>query len=216
MEITLKPINLSDVGVITAILAFFYFALRQYLSSSISEKIKYEFSKELKALETNLNRTSTISIQHRELERNAIIEFHTMCTVQLSKILIAPKKYTRDRIEKYLELLEDIETFKISGTTSASNIHFIVVDNTLRDETNKLLRFMIDLTLEYQEKLTEILSELQKIISNDYDAYKHGYADMALIDKKIDEFSAFLDKYPEESYSYLNEYRETAKKYLLT
>jgi len=153
MEIKFDKINLTDIGVYTAIVAILFFALRQYLSTAVSEKVKIGFSKELAEFEAKQQRSSAVSLQHREVERQAIIELHTSIVEHVG-ILYENLNPDPEQLNDWcLKKLEQISDDRQKVGFQSSKIELLIIDEKLVDVSLVLVAKVFELGKAYEEIL---------------------------------------------------------------
>ena len=219
MEITFDKINLSDIGLYGLITTALFFILRQYLSTSVSEKVKIGFSKELKEFETNQQRTSTISVQHRELERNAIIEFHSLCSAQIFK-LFSPVNGTENELpQKYLNKYNEINEFLTQGPFSVSTIHLLTTNDAVIRSSNHLMTSLMQHTRECEQKLMQVLLAYEFQRQENMKGMEKSMDEIIRLESNISTSIVKMDEYVTQMGKEMNpvimNYREVVKSHLL-
>jgi hypothetical protein len=241
MEITFDKINLTDIGIYTAITSLLFFALRQYLSTSVSEKVKIKFStelegvkskfskeleevkagfsKELKEFETKEQRSNQISVQHRELEREVIIEFHSVCSEQAFKLLSNVNTTLKEMPQRYMNKYTDINNFQQKSIFLVSKIQLLLTNEDVIETSRQLMGTMIDYTVQLSDEITGVILALNDFQNETEKGPAKSNERLTEIrnhiEAKITSVNEYMEYISHELYPKLKIYRNYAKTHLL-
>jgi hypothetical protein len=212
-------INITAIGIYTTItsgvVGIYFFLFKQFLSTSINEKVKIEFSKHLREFDISLQRSSTLSLKHKDLERDALLKFHSICSEQLMRLSSNPRGGLDNQLNSYNDLFSEMDEFKMKSISANGDIYMLVTDDKVVKSSRILLDYMLDLTFKMESVWIPHSDALATYFSfyNDHsDKINEQIIEVEQLEKKIKELQ---NQSANKTFSIVQQYRDAVRVHLL-